>query len=133
MSSTKGLYDDPVFKQIVMIEFEARYPIEALILTQSQHPDYIVALALFMGSNDGVEFAVTEGLKEAESRMSKLTKAPNVLMRRWMEIYMNMNMILSTDPRVTEALNEMKDKLAEANGRVMAFFDLVGANLEAEA
>jgi len=65
--------------------------------------------------------------------MSKLTKDPNVLMRRWMEIYMNMNMILSTDPRVTEALNEMKDKLAEANGRVMAFFDLVGANLEAEA
>jgi len=67
MSSTKGLYDDPVFKQIVMIEFEARYPIEALRLTQSQHPDYIVALALFRGFKDGVEFAVTEGLKEAES------------------------------------------------------------------
>lgn len=62
--------------------------------------------------------------------MSKLTKDPNVLMRRWMEIYMNLNMMLSTDPTVSIALDMMKDKLAEANERVMRFFDMVGAEPE---
>ena len=65
--------------------------------------------------------------------MSKLTKDPNELMRRWMVVYMNLNMMLSTDPAVTEVLDEMKDKLAETNEKVMAFFDLVGAHLEEEA
>lgn len=62
--------------------------------------------------------------------MGTLTKDPNRLMRRWMEVYMNLNMMLSTDPSVSEALDEMKMKLAEANERVMAFFDLVGAEPE---
>ncbi len=64
--------------------------------------------------------------------MARPTKDPNVLMRRWMEVYLNLNFMLSTDPAVTEVLDEMKMKLAEANERVMAFFDLVGAELEAE-
>ncbi len=49
-----------------------------------------------------------------------------------MVAYMNLNMMLSTDPAVTVVLNEMKIKLAEANERVMAFFDLIGVELEAE-
>ena len=64
--------------------------------------------------------------------MSKLTKDPNELMRRWMVVYMNLNMMLSTDPAVSQVLADMKDKLAHANERVMAFFDLVGAHLEEE-
>ncbi len=64
--------------------------------------------------------------------MELLTKDPQALMRRWMVAYMNLNMMLSTDPAVTVVLNEMKIKLAEANERVMAFFDLIGVELEAE-
>lgn len=62
--------------------------------------------------------------------MGKITKDPNRLMRRWMEIYMNLNIIQSTDPAVTKALDEMKMKLAEANEWVMRFFDMVGAEPE---
>lgn len=64
--------------------------------------------------------------------MGVLTKDPQALIRRWMEIYMNLNMMLSTDPRVTEVLDEMKDKLTEANEYVMRFFDLIGVELEGE-
>jgi len=62
--------------------------------------------------------------------MGILTKDPNVLMRRWMEVYMNLNMMLSTDQAVLYTLNEMKDKLAEANEYVMRFFDKIGAEPE---
>lgn len=63
--------------------------------------------------------------------MSKMTKDPNVLMRRWMEVYMNLNILKSTDARVAGTLREMKDKLAETNEHVMKFFDMVGADPEA--
>jgi len=62
--------------------------------------------------------------------MGELTKDPNVLMRRWMDVYMNLNMMLSTDPAVSQTLKDMKSKLAEANEWVMRFFDLVGAEPE---
>jgi len=64
--------------------------------------------------------------------MSDLTKDPNELMRRWMVVYMNLNIMRSTDPSVTEVLDEMKMKLAECNEVAMRFFDLVGAELEEE-
>ncbi len=64
--------------------------------------------------------------------MGMLTKDPQALMRRWMVAYINLNMMLSTDPRVTEVLDEMKDKLAETNEYVMRFFDLIGVELEAD-
>lgn len=64
--------------------------------------------------------------------MGMLTKDPQDLMKRWMVVYMNLNMMLSTDPRVTKVLDEMKDKLAEANEYVMRFFDLIGVELETE-
>ena len=62
--------------------------------------------------------------------MSKMTLDPHVLMKKWMEIYMNLNLTLSTNPAVSKTLDEMKDKLAECNEWVMRFFDMVGANPE---
>ena len=64
--------------------------------------------------------------------MDMLTEDPQALMRRWMVAYMNLNMMLSTDPAVSNVLEEMKMKLAEANEYVMRFFDLIGVELEAE-
>lgn len=64
--------------------------------------------------------------------MGMLTKDPKVLLRRWMVIYMNLNILQSTDTRVSATLSEMKDKLAEANEYVMRFFDLIEVELEAE-
>ena len=65
--------------------------------------------------------------------MGEMSKDPNVLMRRWMVVYMNLNIMRSTDSAVSEVLEEMKDKLAHANELVMAFFDMVGAEPKEEA
>jgi len=62
--------------------------------------------------------------------MGTLTKDPNRLMRRWMEVYMNLNILRSTDPSVQKTLDDMKMKLAETNELVMTFFDAVGAEPE---
>lgn len=62
--------------------------------------------------------------------MGVLTKDPNRLMRRWMEVYMNLNLLLSTDPAVSKTLDELKEKLAECNELAMRFFDMVGAEPE---
>lgn len=62
--------------------------------------------------------------------MGELSKNPNLLMRRWMEIYMNLNILRSTDAAVQLTLDEMKSKLAECNEWVMRFFDQVGAEPE---
>lgn len=59
--------------------------------------------------------------------MGAMTMDPNVLMTRWMKIYLNLSILRSTDPEVTMVLDEMKDKLAECNEWVMRFFDLVDA------
>ncbi len=59
--------------------------------------------------------------------MSRLTEDPNVLMRKWMEVYLNLNMMRSTNSGVQTTLDEMKDRLAECNEYVMRFFDKVGA------
>jgi len=49
-----------------------------------------------------------------------------------MEIYINLNILRSTDPTVSKILDEMKEKLAECNEWVMRFFDMVDADPEAE-
>lgn len=59
-----------------------------------------------------------------------MTKDPNVLMKRWMEIYINLNVLRSFDPDVQEQLDEMKMKLAECNELLMKFFDMVNADPE---
>ena len=64
--------------------------------------------------------------------MGVLTKNPNVLMRRWMEVYLNLNMLLSTDPTLSKTLDELKMKLAECNEVAMRFFDMVDTDPEAE-
>lgn len=64
--------------------------------------------------------------------MGELTKDPNVLMRRWMELYINLNVLRSSDPGLERILRDMKDKLAEVNEHLMRFFDAVGADPEAE-
>lgn len=64
--------------------------------------------------------------------MGEMSKDPNVLMRRWMVVYMNLNIMRSTDSGVSKTLEEMKEKLAECNEYVMRFFDKVGAHLEEE-
>ncbi|TKJ36883.1 hypothetical protein CEE36_11390 [candidate division TA06 bacterium B3_TA06] len=66
MSSTKSIYDDPAFMKMVMDEFKGRWPTAALRLTQPLHIDNTAATALWLGFKKGVEFAVTEGLKEGE-------------------------------------------------------------------
>ena len=63
--------------------------------------------------------------------MGAMTKDANVLMKRWMEVYMNLNILRSTDLAISKTLEEMKEKLAECNEWVMRFFDQVGADPEA--
>ncbi len=60
--------------------------------------------------------------------MGTMTKDPNVLMKRWMEIYLNLNILQSTDLDVSSTLSGMKDKLAECNEWVMQFFNMVDAD-----
>lgn len=62
--------------------------------------------------------------------MGVLTLDPNVLMKRWMEIYLNLNILRSTNPDVHSTLHDMKEKLAECNEWVMRFFDMVDADPE---
>lgn len=59
-----------------------------------------------------------------------ITKDPNLMMKRWMEIYMNLSIIQSTNEDVSNILDEMKMKLAECNEHVMKFFDAVDADPE---
>jgi len=65
--------------------------------------------------------------------MGEMSMDPNVLMRRWMVVYMNLNIIRSTDSRVSRTLEEMKEKLAECNEYVMRFFNMVGAEPKEES
>ena len=65
--------------------------------------------------------------------MGEMSKDPSVLMRRWMVVYMNLNIMRSTDSAVSEVLEEMKEKLAECNEVAMRFFDMVGAEPKEEA
>ena len=60
--------------------------------------------------------------------MSSMTKDPNVLMKQWMKIYINLNVLRSTNTNVANTLSQMKIKLAECNELVMKFFDLVEAD-----
>ena len=59
-----------------------------------------------------------------------LTKDVNVLLKKWMEIYLNLSIMQSTNTEVTNTLSQMKIKLAECNEVVMRFFDLVEADPE---
>ena len=63
--------------------------------------------------------------------MGTMTKDPNVLMKRWMEIYMNLSILNSSDAAVSEQLALMKGALAECNGYIMRFFDMIDADPEA--
>ena len=64
--------------------------------------------------------------------MAAMTKDPNVIMARWMKVYLNLSIIRSSDPNVETVLDEMKFKLAECNEWVMRFFDMVDATPEEE-
>ena len=59
--------------------------------------------------------------------MAFASKDPNVLKARWMEIYLNLTSLRSSDPEVENCLDIMRLKLAECNEWVMRFFDMVGA------
>lgn len=64
--------------------------------------------------------------------MGAMTKDPNVLMARWMKVYLNLNILRSSDPEVERVLDLMKAQLAECNEIVMKFFDMVDATPEDE-
>ena len=64
--------------------------------------------------------------------MGLATKDPNVLMGRWMKIYLNLQVLRSSDPELQNCLDIMKLKLAVANEWVMKFFDMVDATPEDE-
>ena len=64
--------------------------------------------------------------------MGTMTKDPNVLMSRWMKVYLNLCILRSSEPDVEKVLDEMKTKLAECNEWVMKFFDMVDATPEDE-
>ena len=63
--------------------------------------------------------------------MGVLTMDPNVLMKRWIVVYINLMIMQSTNPEVSDSLDLMNHPLAQANEKVMAFFDAVGADPEA--
>ena len=63
--------------------------------------------------------------------MGALTKDPNVLMKRWIEVYTNLMILKHPYPEVSDSIDLMKHPLAQANEKVMAFFDAVGADPEA--
>ena len=65
--------------------------------------------------------------------MGELTIDKNALMTRWMKLYLNLMIIRSSLPKQQEAINEMRNRLAECNEHMMAFFDRIGAEPEAEA
>ena len=62
--------------------------------------------------------------------MGDITTDVNVLMTRWMKLYMNLMILKSANPDMNQCLSEMKDRLAEANEYMMSFFDDVGADPE---
>ncbi len=64
--------------------------------------------------------------------MGAMTKDPNVLMARWMKVYLNLKILRSSDPEVENCLGIMKLKLAVCNEWVMKFFDMVDATPEDE-
>lgn len=64
--------------------------------------------------------------------MGAMTKDPNVLMARWMKIYLNLQIMRSSDGNVQDCLHIMKLKLATCNEWVMKFFDMVDATPEDE-
>jgi len=59
--------------------------------------------------------------------MSTFSTNKNELMKRWMELYMNLMILRSHDPREQMHIDEMRDKLAELHGYMMDFFDAIGA------
>jgi len=46
-------------------------------------------------------------------------------------VYINLMIMQSTNPEVSDSLDLMNHPLAQANEKVMAFFDAVGADPEA--
>ncbi len=64
--------------------------------------------------------------------MGTITKDPNVLMSRWMKVYLNLCILRSSDPEVQNCLDIMKLKLAVCNKGVMKIFDMVDATPEDE-
>ena len=63
--------------------------------------------------------------------MGVLTKDPNVLMKRWMEVYADLMVLEPTDLKVSDILSMMKYRLSRSNEWVMEFFKVVGADPEA--
>lgn len=59
--------------------------------------------------------------------MTEVTTDVNVLMTRWMKLYMNFMILKSNNPDMQQCIDEMRDRLAEANEYLMSFFDDVGA------
>jgi len=62
--------------------------------------------------------------------MGEVTTDINTLMTRWMKLYMNFMILKSHNPDMQQCINEMRDRLAEANEYMMSFFDDVGAEPE---
>jgi len=59
--------------------------------------------------------------------MSPFSTNKNELMKRWMELYMNLMILRSHDPGEQMYIDEMRDKLAELHEYMMGFFDAIGA------
>lgn len=64
--------------------------------------------------------------------MGEMTLDMNMLMKRWMTLYMNLMVLKSTNPDMQQCIDEMRDRLGECNEYMMSFFDDVGADPEAE-
>lgn len=55
--------------------------------------------------------------------MAHLTTNMNELEERWMKLYMNIMILKSNSPKAKELLYPFKDKLAEFNEVISAFFE----------
>ena len=64
--------------------------------------------------------------------MSFMSLDPKELREKWMKLYLNLNMLLSTDPHKAEELKKFKFHLAEMNEKFMPFFDMLEDVKEAE-
>lgn len=64
--------------------------------------------------------------------MSFLTLDVEELRKRWMKLYLNLNMLKSRNPKVKAILESFKMDLVEFNEKAMTFFDDLEGKEEAE-
>lgn len=77
-------------------------------------------------AQEGPGYSMEQQEKEA------LTLDMNALMTRWMKLYINLNVVMSTDQNVRDVLEGMKFEAARFNEFMMGFFDTMGAEPEIE-